>query len=386
MQSFFPRAYTKIIKKRLQNNPVVALLGARQVGKSTLAKTIIKTFPNSIYLDLEKTSDRQMIETDPDLFLKLNKGKLICLDEIQLLPEIFSSLRSFVDEESKNGQFLILGSASRDLIRQSSESLAGRIAFIDITPFRRDELPTGYSQEEHWIRGGYPKSLLQKDAEESLSWRINYIKTFLERDIPQLGFSIPAITLERFWTMLAHNHGQIVNYSNLGKSLGVSHHTIKSYIDILEQALVIRTLRPYYTNLGKRLIKSPKVYIRDTGLLHALLGIETINDLLGHPVSGNSFESYVIENIRNNFERWNAMFYRDSAGNEIDLILQRANRSVAIEIKSSTAPKVEKGFWNSLNFIQTDEKWIIGQVDSTYPGPKGSIITNLSGFLNSFQF
>jgi len=185
--------------------------------------------------------------------------------------------------------------------------------------------------------------------------------------------------------MLAHTHGQIINYSNLGKALGVSHHTVKSYIDILEQTFVVGTLKPYSTNLGKRLIKSPKVYIRDTGILHALLGLEDLNDLLGHPVSGTSFESYVIENIRVRFPHWNPCFYRDSTGNEIDLILQRAGRMIAVEIKSSTAPKPEKGFWNAHSFLAPDESWIIGQVDSTYPGPAGTIVTSLVGFLESFD-
>lgn len=248
-----------IIEKRLRKNPVVALLGARQVGKSTLAKQIIKKYKDSIYLDLEKRSDRQKIETDTELFLKMNCDKLICLDEIQLLPEIFSSLRSFIDARGNNGQFLILGSASRDLIRQSSETLAGRIAFIEITPFLYSELPENISLNDHWLKGGYPDSVLQSDQEESIEWRSNYIKTFLERDIPQLGFTIPSKILERFWTMLAHNQCQLINFSNLGKSLGVSHHTVKSYIDILEQTFVVKTLKPFSTNLGKRLVKTPKV-------------------------------------------------------------------------------------------------------------------------------
>lgn len=219
--------------------------------------------------------------------------------------------------------------------------------------------------------------------EESINWRLDYIKTFLERDIPQLGFSIPALTLERFWTMLAHSHCQLVNYSNLGKSLGVSHHTIKSYIDILEQTFVIKTIKPYSTNQGKRLVKSPKVYIRDTGLLHTLLGIEEMNGLLGHPVVGNSFESYVIENILIKLPRWKYSFYRDSSGNEVALVLEKGDRCIAIEIKSSTAPTLEKGFWNSIKFLNPTELWVIAQVDYSYPGPRGVMITNLEGFLKN---
>lgn len=376
------RLFQEQIEMRLKHNPVVALLGARQVGKSTLANRIMESYPNSIYLDLEKRSDRNKIENDPELFLSHNKGKLICLDEIQMMPEIFSVLRSHIDENERNAQFLILGSASRDLIQQSSETLAGRIAYIEITPFHFKEIKNDIPIQDHWLKGGYPKSILQNNLDESVNWRNDYIKTFLERDIPQLGFTIPAITLERFWRMLAHTHGQVINYSSLGRSLGVTHHTIKSYVDILEQTFVIKTLEPYSSNEGKRLIKSPKVYIRDTGLLHALLEIENMNSLLGHPVVGHSFEFYVIENIIMNAPKWRYSFYRDSTGNEIDLVLEKGLRKIVIEIKSSTSPKLEKGFWNSTKFLKPDEMWLIAQVDSTYPGPQGVKITNLELFLN----
>ncbi len=385
MQKIVERNIESTLIQRLSHNPAVALLGARQVGKSTLAKKLISTVPGALYLDLEKSSDRMKLSAEPELFLNLNRGKLICLDEIQMLPEIFSTLRAFIDSENRNKQFLILGSASRDLIRQSSETLAGRISYIEITPFSRSEIPAYIHQEDHWVKGGYPRAILQKDDDESFAWRWNYIKTFLERDIPQLGFSIPARSLERLWMMLAHSHGQIINYSNIGRSLGVSHHTVKSYIDILEQTYIIRTLMPFSTNFGKRLIKSPKVYIRDTGLLHTLLGIENMNDLLGHPVSGSSFESYVIENITTELSGWKASFYRDSTANEVDLVLERHNRRIAVEIKSSMAPKPEKGFWNAVKFLNPDELWIIGQVDSTYPGPHNSTITNLNNFLSMFR-
>lgn len=375
------RIFQDQIEIRLKHNPVVALLGARQVGKSTLAKLIMEKYANSIYLDLEKRSDRRKLENDLELFLSQNQGKLICLDEIQMMPEIFTALRSYIDENDKNAQFLILGSASRDLIRQSSETLAGRIAYIEITPFHFKEIKDDIPLLEHWLKGGYPKSILQKNNDESFNWRNDYIKTFLERDIPQLGFTIPAITLERFWRMLAHTHGQVINYSNLGRSLGVTHHTIKSYIDILEQTFVIKTLEPYSSNEGKRLIKSPKVYIRDTGLLHALLEIEDMNSLLGHPVVGHSFEFYIIENIIMNAPNWRYSFYRDSSGNEIDLVLEKGMRKIVIEIKSSTSPKLEKGFWNSVKFLKPDEMWVIAQVDSSYPGPEGVRITNLELFL-----
>ena len=381
MHEFVERSIESAVRKRLANYPAVVLLGARQVGKSTLAKKIVGKRADAVYLDLELKSERAKIENDPELFLRMNSRKLICLDEVQRLPEVFSVLRSSIDRTGTNGQFLILGSASRDLINQSSQTLAGRIAYLDVTPFNRHELADAARQEIHWLRGGYPGSVLTANDEDSFEWRLDYIRTFLERDIPQLGFSIPAKSLERLWTMLAHHHGQIANYSSLGNALGVSHHTVKSYVDILEQTFIVRALKPYSANLGKRLVKSPKVYIRDTGLLHALLGIESMNDLLGHPVVGNSFESYVIENVCSLLSRWTPSFYRDSGGNEVDLVLERGTKRIVVEIKSSSAPKPEGGFWRSVEVLKPDEVWIIGQVDSIYPGQNGSKVSNLDGFL-----
>lgn len=374
------RSITKKLLKRLKNNPAVALLRARQVGKSTLAKMILGQFEKTVYLDLELDSDREKIEKDRELFLNANADKLICLDEIQHLPDLFKVLRGVIDSKERNTQFLILGSASRDLIKQSSETLAGRIAYLEITPFLRLEVvDTNFFQ--YWLRGGYPKSLYAKDDETSFAWRNEYIKSFLERELPVLGFRVPAVVLKKFWTMLAHSQGQVMNYAKLGSSLDVSIHAVKNYVHILEETLVIRVLQPYHTNEKKRLVKSPKVYIRDTGILHSLLRIQEINDLLGHPVSGGSFETLVIENIVTSFPRWDAYFYRDSTGNEVDLILEKGLKKIAIEIKSSTAPKIEKGFWNSVKFLKPDEMWCIAQVDAKYPGGDGLWITNLELFL-----
>ena len=323
---------------------------------------------------------------DAELFLKLNRDKLICLDEIQFLPEIFTILRSHIDECERNGQFLLLGSASRDLIQQSSETLAGRIAYIEAAPFLFSEISNITTLTQHWLKGGYPRSILQLDLEESMNWRADYIKTFLERDIPQLGFSIPVLILERFWKILAHSHCQLINLSNLGKALGVSHHTVKSYIDVLEQTFVIRTLKPYTTNEKKRLIQTSKVYIRDTGLLHTLLDIQQINALLGHPIAGHSFESYIIENIMMFYTQWKCSFYKDASGNEVDLILKRKNKLIAIEIKASTAPTLEKGFWNTHKFLNPDKSFVIALVESTFPGPNGVVITNLNDFLKIGEY
>ena len=309
MQTYIKRFFTEKIRERLLNIPGVIILGPRQCGKSTLAKAIISEIENAVYLDLERPSDINKL-TDPEAFFSLNADKLICLDEIQRVPELFPILRSVIDENRRNGQFIILGSASPDLIRQSSETLAGRVSYFELTPFLFKEISEHSSPNKLrklWLRGGFPRSYLASDEKESFEWRLNFIRTFLERDIPQLGFRIPAKTLERFWKMCAHLHGQLLNSSKLGESLGVSHHTVRSYSDLLEQTFVLRVLRPYESNLKKRLIKSPKIFIRDTGLLHALLDIESHNELLGHPVYGASWEGFVMENILSLLPNWNCI-------------------------------------------------------------------------------
>ena len=369
----------KRLKKLLGSYPAVAILGARQVGKSTLAKQALKSLKNSIYLDLQLPKDLNQL-SDPEAFFEFNRESLICLDEIQYKPHLFKVLRGVMDQRQRNGQFLILGSASRDLIQQGSETLAGRIAFLDITPFNVHEV--GYKEfYQHWLRGGYPRSYLAKDDESSLNWRYNYTRTFLERDIPQLGFNIPAKTLDRFWKLLAHSQGQTLNNSKFAGILGKSSHTIRNYVDILEQTFILRTLPPYMRNTKKRVIKSPKVYIRDTGLLHAHLNIETNNELFSHPIYGNSFESYVIENICDTLKNWNHYFYRTQAGAELDLVLERAGIILAVEIKSSTAPKPSKGFWNCINDIKAEQKYIIAPVERAYPIREDVMVTNVHSFL-----
>jgi len=379
MHKIIKRYITEAIIDRLDTNPAVALLGARQVGKSTLAEIIIENFSDAIYLDLERPADINKL-TDPEAFFQQFKDRLICLDEIQRIPEIFSVLRGVIDRNKKNAQFLILGSASRDLIQQSSESLAGRISYIEITPFTHSEVPF-IAPNDHWLRGGYPRSLLAKKNETSIQWREDYIRTFLERDIPQLGFRIPAHTLGRFWRMLAHSHGQVLNSSKLAGSMGVSSHTIRKYIDILEQTFIIRVLTPYTINTKKRLIKSPKVYIRDSGILHSLLGIETMEDLFANPIYGSSFEGFIIENILTWLPRWQASYYRTSNGAEIDLILTKGSRTIAIEIKASTSPKVSKSFWSSIETISPDQTYIIAPVEDAYPIAENVTVMPLPVFI-----
>lgn len=364
MQGYRERNVLSDIVKRLHANPAVVLLGARQVGKSTLAEMIIGQFPDAMYLDLERLSDLNKL-ADAEAFFQQFQNRMICLDEIQRAPELFAVLRSVIDHNKRNGQFLLLGSASRELIKQSSESLAGRISYLEITPFSRAETKD-MDMNQLWLRGGYPRSLLNND-EASFQWREDYIRTFLERDIPQLGFHIPANTLGRFWRMLAHSHGQVLNATKLAGSMGVSAHTIRKYIDLLEQTFVVRTLQPWSGNTKKRLIKSPKVYIRDSGLLHALLDIESMEQLFAHPVYGTSFEGFIIENLLTQLPRWQASFYRTSSGAEVDLVLKKAERTVAIEIKASTSPKLGKDNWSALDTLQADQCYVVAPVNSAYP-------------------
>jgi predicted AAA+ superfamily ATPase len=381
MQSYVPRHLAETISGRLRNNPVAALLGPRQCGKSTLAQVIISRLPDSLYLDLERPSDRNKL-TDPETFFRLNQGKLICLDEIQRTPDIFPVMRSIIDEQRKNGQFLVLGSASPDLIRQSSETLAGRISYLELTPFVLREIDhRRNAMQQLWLRGGFPRSFLAADDAASFEWRLDFIRTFLERDIPQLGFRLQSQLLDRFWRMVAHVHGQLLNSSRLGESLGVSHHTVRSYIDILEQTFILRVLPPYFANLKKRLVKSAKVFVRDTGLLHALLDIRTDNDLLGHPVYGSSWESFVIENVLAAMPDWRPSFYRTASGSEIDLLLERGRKKVAVECKVGSAPKLGKGFWNALNDLDINEAWVIAPVQEPYPIQAGVVVAPLHHFL-----
>ncbi len=375
MHGLIERSCIPIIKSRLKTNPAVALLGARQVGKSTIAGLLMEEFTDALYLDLESTSDVNKL-TDPEAFFNQFYQSLICLDEIQRLPDIFTVLRGVIDRHKRNAQFLILGSASRDLIRQSAESLAGRLSYIEITPFTQHEV-AHVDWKNHWLRGGYPRSLLADDNQTSLQWRDDYIRSFLERDIPQLGFQIPANTIGRFWRMLAHSHGQLLNASKLADSMGVSAHSIRKYIDLLEQTFVVRVLPPYTANIKKRLIKSPKVYIRDSGLLHALLALENMQDLFASPMYGASYEGYVIENIIAQAPRWQSAFYRTSNGAEIDLVLSKGQRTIAIEIKSSTSPKVSKGFWSAIETIKPEKAYVIAPVDQSYPIAENVLVVSM---------
>ena len=383
MQGYIERELTEKIHQKLAQLPGATILGPRQCGKSTLAKAIISGIENAVYLDLERPSDLSRLR-DPEAFFSIHTDQLVCLDEIQRVPEIFRVLRSIIDENPRNGRFIILGSASPELLRQSSETLAGRISHLELTPFLLTEVSSGDHLpilRKLWLRGGFPRSYLAAGETQSFDWRQDFIRAFLERDIPQLGLRIPGKNLERFWKMVAHLHGQLLNSSKLGESLGVSHHTVRSYVDVLEFTFVLRVLLPYEANLKKRLIRSPKIYVRDSGLLHALLDIESHDDLLGHPVYGASWEGFVIENVLSVLPDWRAFFYRTSSGSEIDLILTRGKRRIAIECKASSSPDLNRGFWNAVNDLEIEEVWVIAPVRDSYPVEKNVKVAPLWKFM-----
>ena len=360
------RGLLREIRAAISAVPVVALLGSRQTGKTTLAKALKSVLEDrqTIYLDLELDSDRAALE-NAELFLEQHRADLVIIDEIQRLPSLFPLLRAMVDRFRQPGRFLILGSASPALLRQSVESLAGRIRYFDVPPFHVPEIP--YQEMRIvWLRGGYPESFLSANDAESLRWRQDFLTAFLERDIPALGIRIPAIQLRRCWTMLAHQQSQLWNALQYGNNLGLSAPTVKHYLDTLSDTFMVRILPPYFVNVGKRLIKSPKVIIRDSGLVHALLGIQTLDQLLSHPVVGHSWEAFVIETvIRVLPAGWQFSFYRTNAGAEMDLVLESpAGSRFGIEIKFGLDPGLSRGFRNSVKDLGTLRDFLV------YPGER----------------
>lgn len=384
MHDFIQRKIEVTIKQYLKIFPVVAVLGPRQCGKSTLVKNLSQNWGASLFLDLQYDADLSKLD-QPIIFFESNTDKIICLDEIQLVPQLFSVLRSVVDQNRQNGKFILLGSASRDLIQQTSESLAGRIGMVYLSPFTLNELNhlQGFNLNSYWLRGGFPDSYLAESDAFSSIWRDNFIKTFIERDIPQLGFQIPALQLKRLLVMCAHNQGQLLNYSKLGESLGLTHPTIKRYIDLLEQTFIVRTVLPFETNVKKRLVKSPKVFVRDSGLLHQLLAIPDFNSLLGNPVFGSSWEGLVVENVIVNLPDWNYSFYRTASGDELDLILEKGNQRIAIECKASTAPKLTKGFWRAIEVVKPHQTFVIIPTQVSYDIAQNVTVCGLDEFLNN---
>lgn len=371
--SHLDRSITQSVLEALDRQAAVALIGPRQVGKTTLAKDIAEQ-RDALYLDLEDPGDRNKL-SDPGLFLSQFEDRLVVLDEIHRAPELFQSLRGLIDRGRRRGRrtgrFLVLGSASLDLLRQSGESLAGRIEYIAMHPFQAAEVgPQKKALTRLWLRGGFPDSFLARNDADSLAWRNNFIRTYLERDIPQFGPRVPSETLRRLWTMLAHGQGTLLNASRLASGLSLTSPTVFRYIDLLADLLLVRRLSPYHANIGKRLVKSPKVYVRDTGLLHALLGIRDYNTLCGHPIVGPSWETFVIENLLSAVpDRARASFYRTAAGAEIDLLidLPAPHGIWAIDIKRSMSAGPERGFYNACEDVHADRRFVVYAGEGRYP-------------------
>lgn len=364
----YPRHANQIVLSALDEQAAVVLLGPRQVGKTTLALEIAGSRP-SVYLDLEREADRQIL-AEPDLYLDEQAGKLVILDEVQQMPGLFASLRGQIDMRRRKGlrtgQFLLLGSASNVLLHQSAESLAGRVRYIEMPPLLPDEVGTD-RLNDLWLRGGFPDSFQAANDRTSLNWREDFLRTYLERDIPALGPRIPAATLRRFWTMLAHAQGGLLNAAALAEGLGVSGQTVGRYLDLLVDLMLVRRLAPWHENVGKRLVKSPKVYVRDSGLVHALLGLGTLESLLGHPVVGGSWEGFCLETLIAAAPAGaEPYFYRTTGGAELDLILRLPRGEIwAIEIKRTAAPKVSRGFHLAADDIEADRRLLVyaGQRD-----------------------
>lgn len=362
--------------------PAVVLLGPRQVGKTTLAEAIAAD-RDSVYLDLENPRDRGKL-SDPNQYLAANEGRLVVLDEVHRTPELFQVLRGVIDRGRRKGlragRFLMLGSASMELMKQSGESLAGRVAYVDLAPVNALEA-NATDVARLWVRGGFPDSFLGESDEHSVLWRANFIQSYLQRDIPELGPRIPAETLRRFWTMLAHGQGGVLNAAQLARSLGVDGKTVARYLDLMVDLLLVRRLPAYHANVNKRLVKSPKVYVRDSGVLHALLGIADREALFGHPILGASWEGFVIDNIASVMQEGTLMsFYRTSAGAELDLILEFPGLSEkwAIAIKSSSTPKPSRGFYYALEDVAPDKTFVVYAGDERYPLSEGIDALGLS--------
>lgn len=364
----------------LADSPAVALLGPRQAGKTTLALRVGEHWAQtrlagrlsgSIYLDLESPGDRQKL-TDPEAYLAHHADKLVVLDEVQQMPALFQVLRGLIDQGRRQGlglgRFLLLGSATGELLRQSSESLAGRVAYLELPPLQLLEVGAD-QQDALWLRGGFPDSFLASSLAKSLTWRQNLIKTYLERDIPSFGTRIPAETLRRLWTMLAHQQGGLLDVSQLGKNLMLDAKTVHRYLDMLVDLMLVRRVQPWHSNTGKRLVKSPKVFVRDSGLVHALLGIGTHDALLSHPVVGNSWEGFALETLLNAAPiNTSSGFYRTSNGAEVDLLLDMPGQGLwAIEVKRGATSKPRRGFYSACEDLQPAKRWLVYPGAESYP-------------------
>lgn len=375
-----PRALQKSATELLAFSPGVVLLGPRQVGKTTMARAMAQSQPQSVWLDLQLPQDREKLVPGSG-FLQAHRDTLVVIDEVQYVPEVFAQLRPEIDAQRRPGRFLLLGSASGKLLQQSSESLAGRVSYLELTPLQLQELTGGGVGTEAdaeralqqlqtlWLRGGFPVSFSAPSETLSFGWRTDFIATFLNRDVRELGVNVPAQTLHRFWRMVAHLHGQLFNASSIAASLGgLSHTTVARYLDALVDTMMLRRLEPYFVNSGKRLVKSPKVYVRDSGLLHALLNIADLGALMGHPSAGHSWEGMMVEHICNALPKGASVgFYRTSAGAELDVVVELGSKKLGFEIKFSRAPKVTKGFWQACRDVGVQHAYVLAPVAQGWP-------------------
>lgn len=372
--------------------PAVVLLGPRQVGKTTLARKVAADWPGgAVYLDMERPADRRRLD-DADAYLRAQSGKLVVIDEIQRAPGLFEVLRGIIDDRraagERFGHFLLLGSAALELMRQSSETLAGRVAYLEIGPVDILEASAAsLDAQTLWLRGGFPESLLAPGDGPSLDWRRDFIRSYLERDVPMFAPRMPVQALGRLWTMLAHQQGGLLNQARLAAGLGVSAPTVTRYTDLMVDLQLVRRLAPWSGNVGKRLVKAPKIYVRDSGIVHALLDLQTSNDLLGHPVVGPSYEGFVIENlIQCAGPRWRPYFYRTHDGAEIDLLLERGGQpEIAIEIKRSSAPTLDKGFGMACEDLKISQRYVVYPGHESYPVRHGAQAIGLAALARQMQ-
>ena len=388
----FERLLTPYLLDSMADYPAVALLGPRQAGKTTLAQTLGNRLAGSVYLDLESPSDRQKL-LDPEAYLTQHERVLVILDEVQHMPALFGALRSLIDQGRRKGlnagRFLLLGSASGELLRQSSESLAGRIAYLELPPFQVAEVPPD-QQGALWLRGGFPNSFLAVSSNKSLVWRQNLINTYLQRELLAYGARIPAETLRRLWTMLAHQQGGLLDVALLGKNLMIDVKTVHRYLDVFVDLMLLRRLAPWHSNAGKRMVKSPKLYVRDSGLVHVLLGISTMDALLGHPVVGHSWEGFAIETLLNAAPmNTSSGFYRTSNGAECDLVLDIPGHGVwAIEVKRGLASKPTRGFYSACEDIAPAKRWVVYPAGESFPlgeGVQAIGLRALAGLLDQIR-
>jgi len=385
---YFTRNLNEEILKHLNHFPVVVILGARQVGKTSLAKKLMESIEKEcLYLDLELDSDINRL-SEPELFFKLNKDKCIILDEVQRMPELFPLLRGIIDQDRKPGRFVLLGSANTHLLKLSSESLAGRVSYAELTGFLQNEISGKYNINDLWLKGGFPEAFFIKENDIRHVWYNSFINTVTERDLPQLGLKISSKTVIRFIRMISSNQGGLTNKSNLSKSLGISNAQVNEILDYLEAVFLIRILEPYHVNIGKRLTKSPKIYIRDSGLMHFLNGIHDLNTLLGNHLVGNSWEGFCIEQIIGAIgDQYSCYFFRTQDQAESDLIICKGDKPLyCIEIKLTLNPQRSRSFSSVINDLKTKNNFvIIPECDSEYPLTDKILVTDLKSFISKFQ-